>query len=234
MFYYDFILFYCIHPLFYSSYFFWLSCWSEIFFCQILLIYNSFLFFKKKNFFKSLWYSAIILIISGFYISLLNFDIFMCFLWVFEFSLFFYLFILLIMFQHNSNYLYTKTWNLNENFFIWLSFFVYFMFFQFFLNPYEWICYNYYYWQDIYYFLINISNDLYSIFLIYYYYYNFIIYIILINILILTFVIISFFKLLKSFNLHKYVNFWKFFNKFLKKQNYENQKTKKSILKLFV
>lgn len=230
----DVFLFYWTNNIIVTFYFFWLSWWSEILFCHFLFFYNSYLFFKKKNFFKSLFYTFIVVCVGGLYISLINFDIFMCFLWVFEFSLFFYLFVLTIMFQHNSNYYFTKTLQFRDNQAIWLFFLVYWLYFWNFSNLHDEALLIYYYWVDIYDFLQFFGNDLYVIFLIYYYYYSITIYLILLTILILTFILISFFKLLKNYNHSTYLKFWVFFNKLLKRQTYENQKIKKSIVKLFV
>ena len=226
--------FYWFNTLIITFYFFWLSWWSEVLLCHFLFFYNSYLFLKKKNFFKSLFYTFVIVCVGGIYISLINFDIFMCFLWVFEFSLFFYLFVLTIMFQHNNNYYFTKTLQLKDFQIIFFLFLLYWSFFTTFSNLYHDLHHVYYYWTDLYELIQFCNNDLYVIFLVYYYYYSITVYTILLTILILTFLIISFFKLLKNYQNVFFLRFWTFFNKLLKRQVYENQKIKKSIVKLFV
>jgi len=231
----DFFIFLSKDLIFYNFYFFWLSYWSEFLLCQSFILYFFLLLYFSTNLFKSFLYTFNILIYCGLYLGFIQFDIFMCFLWLFEFVLFFLLFILLIIFQNNINYNYIFCNNkklLYYSLIFILIFNYYFDINLLFLIDSTYIFTNYF--CDIYYFFNNLNNDLFLLFLFYYYYFTLIIFIVLFLILLLTYVIIVFFKILKYLNLKEYVYFWNLGNKFLKKQTYEQQSIKKNSIYLFM
>ena len=122
----DFVFFLFKEFFFYNFYFFWLSYWSEFLLCQCFITYFLLLLYFSTNLFKSFFYSFGILVYCGLYLAIIQFDIFMCFLWLFEFTLFFLLFVILIIFQNNIYYHYI--FNNNKKLFYYnlinISFFI--------------------------------------------------------------------------------------------------------------
>jgi len=221
--------------LFYNFYFFWVSYWSELILCQLFLFYFTLLLLFSTNIYKNLMYVTFILIYVGFYISILQYEIFMCFLWVFESTILLLILILSLIFKNNvNNQYYYVTQKYNFLVILLVLFFYVYMFNKdkYFLIDLNIL--NFIFYTDIYVHLKNCyQNDLFLLFLSYYYYYITLLYLILLIILILTYFIILFFKLMKYNKLSDYLYFWNFSNKFFKKQSFEYQVSKKILLKKF-
>jgi len=112
--------------------FFWLNLYNENWVIQFFICYLLYIFYNSKNIFMSLIYLFFIILFFGFFLSLIQMELFTGFLWVAEFTV---IFILLILFFHlnveGSNFqIYFKI-----NYFYYyiiLSNFLFFFFFWFF------------------------------------------------------------------------------------------------------
>ena len=229
-------LYYIIkNTIFYNFYFFWISYWTEILLCQIFLLYFIVLLYYSLNIYKNIMYTTFILLYTGLYIMFLEYDIFVCFLWIFESTILLLIYILSLVFKNNINF--KSYYNTNRLIYIYILLF----FFLFFSNIFY---YNFYvinikqviffFYLDIYMYLKNFyTNDLVVLFVYYYYFNTVIIYNILLIILVITYFIILFFKLFKKSKLTDYLYYWKHSNKVFKKQSYEQQSDKKINLKNF-
>lgn len=229
------ILFFLSDLFFYNFYFFWSSYWTEMVLCQTFILYFMLLLYFSTNLLKSFFYTSAILFYSGIYLAIIQFDMFMCFLWLFEFTLFFLIFILLSIYQYNQNYPNIYYSNKKFLYYVLIFSFIYVYYLNSHLNlSISQLYLSYLYYYDVYNFFNDLENDLFMIFLIYYYYYLLVVFIILLIILMLTYIVIAFFKLLKFNKMAHYMYFWDFSNKFFKKQSYEYQLSKKSSINMFM
>jgi hypothetical protein len=167
-------------------------------------------------------YVSMIVLYAGFYISLVQFELFACLLWVFESAIIFYLFLITVVFKNYTN---LNQWNYYDLFLLVIVllmsiFYVYCLQNILFINVYN---YLYYYYIDVYICHLSTINDFFLLFILYYYIFTYLIILILMCILILTYFIISFYKILNSQLFLKNLYHLKYSLKFYKRQYLPSQ-----------
>lgn len=225
----------------------WVLFSIDIFLLQLTYIYILVLFIWSKNLFYNLVYLFLIIIYSGLYLGIIQYELFTGFLWVLEFTIVFISIVLLFFLNINLNNIKVNYKKYNSfNIFILST--IFFLFFKLFYN------YNYIYSTNYYYIFItdilldfyqslnNQNNNDFTLLYYSYYLYNSI-----------EFLVIGFFlffgsigcvvlnKEIKNINNSEYfsiLNKYNFFNSFfdfnfLRRQDLTNQSNYKPSIKIY-
>jgi len=106
----------------------WVNFSLDIFLLQLVYIYILFLFIWSKNLFYNLVYLFLIIIYSGLYLSIIQYELFTGFLWVLEFTIVFISIVLLFFLNINLNYIKINFKKYNNIYIYILLYFILFIF----------------------------------------------------------------------------------------------------------
>jgi len=226
----------------------WLLFSLDVFFLQLIYIYILFLFMWSKNLFYNLVYLFLIIIYSGLYLGLIQYELFTGFLWVLEFTIVFISIVLLFFLNINLNNI--KLDYKKYNYFnLIVLFLVMFLLFKYIYINNNYIYNNNYYYiyisdiiLDFYQSLYNQNNNDFTLLYYSYYVYNSV-----------EFLVIGFFlffgsigcvllnKEIKNINNNEFLNLFNKYNyfnnffdfNFLRKQDLVTQSNYKPSIKIY-